>query len=902
MNAEKSIGSERTIGPVNGSVASEPALRGGEIFGPFRVIALLGRGTMGEVYEVVRIVDGVSFALKLMGASLGQDGIAVARFQQETSVLRELKSPFIIAAAETGRVSGRLWLSMQLCPGLDVVNAKGQMQRVRSLDEYADACGGALRQSELFALMDGLLAGLAYAHDKGIVHRDLKPANILLAPGADGHLFQPLISDFGLVRIVGEERVCEEAKRSIGLSLTRGAVGDDEAKAWLGNWAYMSPEQKRGQPATKASDLYAVGLLAYRLGTGKDLGLEAASELNTELAPEWDAFIGTALEELPQNRYANAQDMRKALGYMHAVWERREAASRQAGKPAEQALRHARHSLTHSWAPSVAAVIGVLSVAVVMGLAALLFGGRGSKARGAQHQSAQKLSAKAAPSVAEQPAASLKEAPGARAVLEKAVALYELYSDRKGKTEEMRQLFQQAAEMNSPLAKFWVALLTNKGLGGFSQNHEHAQRRAVEVIGEISRLAEAGDPEAAALLSDAYQAGLGVTKDTQLMAQWMRKAATLGCARSMFFMGMLYESGITVPKDAAAAGAWYLKAAEKGNTQAMLKMSLFSKQGRGMPANGEEALKWSRLAAESGNSGGMFNLGLMYASGQGTPTNDVEAVKWFKQAAERGHKQAMVVLAGKYAWGNGVVSNDVEAANWYRHAAEAGDVDSMFYLAQRCFTGRGVPTNPSEGIKWYSKAAESGDSKAMNALGKKYAKGIGVSTNEAKAVQLFRDAAELGHAEAMNNLGWMCQNGFGTPKDLTEAIKWYRKAIELGEDEAMSELGGLYEDGVGVTKSDSEAARYYRLAVEKGHAYAMYRLGRLYFEGRGLSKDEAEAVRLFRQSAELGESEAMRQLGVMSETGQSVRQDKDEASEWYRKAAACGNTMAVEDLKRLGAQ
>ena len=325
MNISNSIGDERTLGPARESGAGEPTLREGAAFGPFRVVRQLGRGAMGEVYEVVRLVDDVPFALKLIGAELGHEPQAIARFEQETRVLRELKSPNIVAAAESGQVAGRLWLSMQLCAGLEMVDAAGQARRARSLDEYAEARGGVLTQLELLTLMDGLLAGLAYAHDKGVVHRDLKPANILLAAGTDGRPFQPLISDFGLVRMVGEERIRERVEHSIGESLTRGAAGED-AKAWLGNWAYMSPEQKRGQPATRSSDLYAVGLLAYRLGTGKDLGLEAATELNPDLVPEWDEFIGKALEELPEHRYASAQEMREALARVRAAWERREAA------------------------------------------------------------------------------------------------------------------------------------------------------------------------------------------------------------------------------------------------------------------------------------------------------------------------------------------------------------------------------------------------------------------------------------------------------------------------------------------------------------------------------------------------------------------------------------------------
>ena len=325
MSNRDSIGLERTVRPARGGGAGGRALRDGEVFGPFRVESLLGRGAMGEVYKVTRLVERNVVALKVIAAEFMRDEQAVARFRQEARTLYGLNHANIVSAFQVGEEGGRHWLTMKLCEGLDVAGADGQKVRARSLDEYAEARGGVLTQAELLTAIEDVLAGLAYAHDKGVVHRDLKPANILLDRGVNKRPFRALISDFGLVRIVGEERIRERAERSIGLSLTRAAYGD-EAKAWLGNWAYMSPEQKRGQPATQASDLYAVGLLAYLLGTGKDLGLEAASELNPDLVPEWDAFIGKALEELPEKRYASAQEMRAALEPIREAWKRREAA------------------------------------------------------------------------------------------------------------------------------------------------------------------------------------------------------------------------------------------------------------------------------------------------------------------------------------------------------------------------------------------------------------------------------------------------------------------------------------------------------------------------------------------------------------------------------------------------
>ena len=210
-----------------------------------------------------------------------------------------------------------------------------------SLQDLAEARGGKIPQEVLVGILKQILEGLAYAHAHGAIHRDLKPSNILLmggranrpgepkengAPGGralpkteDGPI-QIKIADFGLVRLVGEEWVRSQAQLSVQRSMSMGDLNTlqkegegTSTKSLLGTYEYMSPEQKRGEEATERSDLYAVGLMAYRLLTGRGLSMKTPSQIDKALAREWDAFLAEALEEEAGERWADAKAMRSGL-------------------------------------------------------------------------------------------------------------------------------------------------------------------------------------------------------------------------------------------------------------------------------------------------------------------------------------------------------------------------------------------------------------------------------------------------------------------------------------------------------------------------------------------------------------------------------------------------------------
>jgi serine/threonine-protein kinase len=197
--------------------------------GRYRIISLLGRGGMGEVYRADDLKLGQPVALKFLPEGLERDPQRLARFLNEVRVALRVSHPNVCRVYDIGEFEGHHYLSMEYVDGEDLSSLLRRIGRFPR-----DKACHAARQ---------LCAGLAAAHDQGILHRDLKPANVMI----DGR-GRAKITDFGLAEL--QEAVHGEAARA-------------------GTPAYMAPEQLAGREATVRSDLYALGLVLYELFTGR---------------------------------------------------------------------------------------------------------------------------------------------------------------------------------------------------------------------------------------------------------------------------------------------------------------------------------------------------------------------------------------------------------------------------------------------------------------------------------------------------------------------------------------------------------------------------------------------------------------------------------------------------------
>jgi Tol biopolymer transport system component len=212
----------------------------GDIFGDCEILALLGRGGMGEVYLALDRRLGRKVAVKVLPASFASDAARLARFEREARSASSLNHPSICTIHALGELpDGRRFIVMEQVSGTTLRALQRERLDLRRIVELG-------RQ---------LAEGLAAAHEAGIVHRDVKPENVMVR--ADGLV---KILDFGLAKILPDSTVASGlATQSIDGALTGGIVGTVQ---------YMSPEQARGLPIDVRTDVWAVGVVLYELVAG----------------------------------------------------------------------------------------------------------------------------------------------------------------------------------------------------------------------------------------------------------------------------------------------------------------------------------------------------------------------------------------------------------------------------------------------------------------------------------------------------------------------------------------------------------------------------------------------------------------------------------------------------------
>src|SRR5215468_2645314 len=218
------------------STSSAAASRAGARFAPgdllggrYRIVSLLGKGGMGEVYRADDLTLDQPVALKFLPEAWSHNAGAIARFRNEVRVARQVSHPNVCRVYDLAAAEGLWFLSMEYVDGEDLGSL---LRRI-----------GRLPPDKALEIARKLCAGLAAAHDKGILHRDLKPANVML--NSQGEI---AIMDFGLAELAD-------------------IITEDQVRH--GTPAYMAPEQLAGKEVTTKSDIYSLGLVLYEIFTGK---------------------------------------------------------------------------------------------------------------------------------------------------------------------------------------------------------------------------------------------------------------------------------------------------------------------------------------------------------------------------------------------------------------------------------------------------------------------------------------------------------------------------------------------------------------------------------------------------------------------------------------------------------
>jgi serine/threonine-protein kinase len=275
--------------PPSGSdlgVATRGLAPGSILAGRYRLVALLGRGGMGEVYRADDLTLDQPVALKFLPESVTAGDERLNQFHNELRIARRVSHKNVCRLYDLGEAGGRRFLTMEYVDGEDLSSL---LRRI-----------GRLPQDKAIEIARQLCAGVAAAHERGVLHRDLKPANVML--DAEGNV---RITDFGIATTTADQH---------DLS---------------GTPQYMAPEQFAGRPASVASEVHALGLILFEIFTGrraidsptlthlrdfhKSGTITTPSTLVRDLDPAVDRVIVRCLNKDPARRPASALAVAAAL-------------------------------------------------------------------------------------------------------------------------------------------------------------------------------------------------------------------------------------------------------------------------------------------------------------------------------------------------------------------------------------------------------------------------------------------------------------------------------------------------------------------------------------------------------------------------------------------------------------
>src|SRR6266436_1946564 len=252
----------------------------GQTIGHYKISKRIGTGGMGEVYLATDMTAGRKAALKLLPERFTSDAERLKRFQQEAHAVVGLNHPNILTIYEIGEDHSTHYIASELIEGETL-----RQRLMRGRIELSEAVDVAIQ----------VASALAAAHEAGIVHRDIKPENIMLRP--DGYV---KVLDFGIAKLA--ESAFAEATADGAGSTT---LAETNLGSVLGTVRYMSPEQARGAPVDKGTDIWSLGVVLYEMVTGHapftgDIPREVMSSILEMEPPPLTSYLTHSPAELQQ--------------------------------------------------------------------------------------------------------------------------------------------------------------------------------------------------------------------------------------------------------------------------------------------------------------------------------------------------------------------------------------------------------------------------------------------------------------------------------------------------------------------------------------------------------------------------------------------------------------------------
>jgi len=299
---------------VRSLTAEDGALLGKKI-GDYRVLQLIGGGSMGVVYRAEDLRLGRPVALKFLPDVLGQNAKARLRFEHDARAASALDHPNICPVYEFGEHDSQPYMVMPMLEG-------------QTLREQIAARAAPFTTDELLYFAIQIASGLDAAHEKGIIHRDIKPANVFITNRGEAKIL-----DFGLARLVRAGGVLsvliilqeQSSGQSSALDADASKTNLTLTEATMGTASYLSPEQVRRQPLDARTDLFSFGAVLYEMATGRQPFFADSTEaihdsilkqtppspllLNPDLPRGLEAIIARALEKDRDKRYQSATEV-----------------------------------------------------------------------------------------------------------------------------------------------------------------------------------------------------------------------------------------------------------------------------------------------------------------------------------------------------------------------------------------------------------------------------------------------------------------------------------------------------------------------------------------------------------------------------------------------------------------
>ena len=261
----------------------------GTPFGRYRLVELLGRGGMGEVWRAFDTAMNRVVALKVLPANLADDAQYQARFRREAQAAASLDEPHIVPIHDFGEIDGRLYVTMRLIDGKTITEL---------------LVNGPLAPQRAVSIIEQIAAALGAAHRIGLMHRDVKPSNILVTEDDFAYLI-----DFGIARATDATKLTSTG-------------------ATVGTLAYMAPERFTSDREDTRADIYALTCVLHECLTGSQpfpgdslerqitshltLPPPRPSTMQPGISPQMDEVIATGMAKNPDQRYATTKDLATA--------------------------------------------------------------------------------------------------------------------------------------------------------------------------------------------------------------------------------------------------------------------------------------------------------------------------------------------------------------------------------------------------------------------------------------------------------------------------------------------------------------------------------------------------------------------------------------------------------------